>query len=479
MKKNNEENLKQELPQLQLNESAKERIHTTLLNHQPSPPSKKRSWKGSKWGSLVAAALGIFIFSLLTVYIISETEKEREQERYVQAEEEIQAVYEEMEGNLQSTEEGQMLNPIEESKVNLAQSSLKKVEASPDKEELTSLMREIEIYNQAVPQVNELQTQINDVNKTLSQSVFDKDLGEKISSLKKEVTNKLKKLGQLGNPSLKAFLSKHYTAQMDTLEKEFETYTALQEDVQDLKKMAVEQSVDAQEFEQKSEEVMSQVNRLENKKMAARIEKEINTAKAEFQELMAKAKSEAEEKAKAEAEENKRMEEERVAQKRRKEQASKSKEVNASGPVSKEKEESLDESSPEDELYPMEFTMTGPNGHTFKLSRDFSIYKIGKEYDDIARRYGARFYYTPNSDVSNVIIGRKIIATVSLVSAAKIEYKDLFIDLMTFRSKHYTREQFAALVDTVIQSGEPYKVEEGNSGELLKLENGTFIYHSW
>ncbi|WP_406686176.1 hypothetical protein [Rossellomorea vietnamensis] len=184
-------------------------------------------------------------------------------------------------------------------------------------------------------------------------------------------------------------------------------------------------------------------------------------------------------KPKAEAEENKRKEEERVAQKRKEEQASKPKEMNSSVPVTKEKEESVDESSPEDELYPMEFTMTDPNGHTFKLSRDFSIYKIGKGYDDIARRYGARFYYTPNSDVSYVIIGRKIIATVSLVSAANVEYKDLFIDLMTFQSKQYTREEFAALVDTVIQSGEPYIVEEGDSGEFFKVENGTIVYHSW
>lgn len=203
--------------------------------------------------------------------------------------------------------------------------------------------------------------------------------------------------------------------------------------------------------------------------MAARMEKEINTAKAEFQQLVAE----------AEAEGNNRKEEERLAQKRREEQASKPKEVNSSVPVTKEKEESVDESNPEDELYPMEFTMTDPSGHTFKLSRDFSIYKIGKEYDDIARRYGARFYYTPNSDVSNVIIGRKIIATVSLVSGAPVEYKELFIDLMSYKSKRYTREQFANIVDTVIQSGEPYKVEEGDGGELLSLENGILRYDSW
>ncbi|WP_061810399.1 hypothetical protein [Rossellomorea vietnamensis] len=468
MKKINEENIKKELPPLQMNESAKERIHTTLLNHQPTSPSKRGIWKGGKWGGLVAAALGIFVFSLLTVYIISETEKEREQEQYVLAEKEIQAVYEEMEGNLQSTEEGQLLNPIKESKMKSAQSSLEKVEASSDKEELSSMMREIDIYHQAVPQVNELQNQINDVNKVLSQNVFEKDLGEKISRLKSDLTGILKKFDQRGNASLNAFIGE-YSAQMSTLEKEFKNYTSLQKDVQDLKKMAVEQSVDAREFELKSEDVMSQVNRLENKKMAARMEKEINTAKAEFQQLVAK----------AEAEENKRTEEERVAQKRREEQASKPKEVNSSVPLTKEKEESVDESSPEDELYPMEFTMTDPNGHTFKLSRDFSIYKIGKGYDDIARKYGARFYYTPNSDVSNVIIGRKIIATVSLVSGAPVEYKELFIDLMSYKSKKYTREQFADIVDTVIQSGEPYKVEEGSAGELLSLENGILRYDSW
>ncbi|QHE63245.1 hypothetical protein FHE72_21190 [Rossellomorea vietnamensis] len=315
----------------------------------PSRTSKNRIWKGDKRGSLIAAALGIFVFSLLTIYIISGTEKDSEHERYVQAEEETQAVYEEVDGNLYQTDEDQMLNSIKEYKVKSAQ------------------------Y---------------------------------------------------------------------------------------LKKMAVEPMVEAAEVDQKTEKVTDQENRLENPKKSVIVEDETN-------------------KPKAEAEENKRKEEERVAQKRREEQASKPKEVNSSVPVTKEKEESVDESSPEDELYPMEFTMTDPNGHTFKLSRDFSIYKIGKGYDDIARRYGARFYYTPNSDVSYVIIGRKIIATVSLVSAANVEYKDLFIDLMTFQSKQYTREQFAALVDAVIQSGEPYIVEEGDSGELLKVENGTIVYHSW
>lgn len=311
----------------------------------PSRTSKNRIWKGDKRGNFITAALGIFVFSLLTTYIISGTEKESEYERSVQAEEETQAVYEEGKGNLHQTDEDQMLNSLEEYRVKSAQ------------------------Y---------------------------------------------------------------------------------------LKKMAVEPMVEAPEADQRTEKVTDQVNRLENQKKSVIVEDETN-------------------KPKAEAEENKRKEEESVAQ----EQASKPKEVNSSVPVTKEKEESLDESSPEDELYPMEFTMTDPNGHTFKLSRDFSIYKIGKGYDDIARRYGARFYYTPNSDVSYVIIGRKIIATVSLVSAANVEYKDLFIDLMTFQSKQYTREEFAALVDTVIQSGEPYIVEEGDSGELLKVENGTIVYHSW
>ncbi|MCA1065245.1 hypothetical protein QTG56_07940 [Rossellomorea sp. AcN35-11] len=131
------------------------------------------------------------------------------------------------------------------------------------------------------------------------------------------------------------------------------------------------------------------------------------------------------------------------------------------------------------EEYPLEFTMTDSNGHTFLLSRDYGIYKIGKKYDEIAQPHGGRFYYTPNSDMSHVIIGRKIIATVSLVSAADVEYKELFIDLMSFQSKKYTREEFASIVDEVIQSGEPYKVEEGDGGEILSLKDGNLVYHNW
>jgi hypothetical protein len=457
MKKVNEENLKQELPQLQLNQSAKERIHTTLLNHHPSPPAKENFWKRSKWSSFVAAALGIFVFSLLTIYIISETEREREHELYVHAEEEIHAVFEEMEGNLEKTEEGQLLEPIEKSKMKSAQSSLNKVGAASEKEKkkLTSMIREIELYNQTIPEANELQTQINDVNKTLSQSVFEKNLGEKISLLKSEMTRKLKEFDLLENDSLKAFLSKQYTAQMNTIEKEFNNYMSVQEEVHALKKMAGEQSVGAQEFEQNAKNAMSRVSRLSNKQMAVMMEDEINMAETEFQQRM------------AEAEEKKRKEEERLALKRREEQASKPKVVNSSGTVT------------EEELYPLEFTMTGSDGFTFKMSRDFEQYKKGKAYDDIARRYGARFYYTPSSDMSYIIIGRKIIATVSLVSGAPLEYKDLFIDLMTYQSKKYTREQFAAIVDTVIESGEPYKVEEGFGGELLSVENGRLRYDRW
>ncbi|WP_226676506.1 hypothetical protein [Rossellomorea aquimaris] len=470
MKKVNEENLKQELPQLQLNESAKERIHTALLNHHPSPPATKSFWQGSKWSSFVATAVGIFVFSLLTVYIISETERAREHEQYVKAEEAIQAVYEEMEENLQETAEGKLLEPIEESELSSAQSSLNKVEdtSGQEKEKLTSLMREIEMYNQAVPQANELQIQINDVNKILSQSVFEKDLGEKISSLKNEMTITLKKFSQLENPSLKAFLSTQYTAQMNSLETEFKNYMSIQDEVQALKKMASEQSVGTKEFEHKAKEVMSRVDQLSNKQMAVMMEDEIKKAKAEFQQLM------------AEATEKKRREEEMLAQKRREEQASKPNEVNLNGTVFEEKEEpQSDTGSTEDELYPLEFTMTGSDGFTFKLSRDFDVYKAGKGYDDIARKYGARFYYTPSSDMSYVIIGRKFIATVSLVSGAPVEYKDLFVDLMTYKSKKYTREQFAAIVDKVIESGEPYKMEEGSGGELLSLENGWLRYDRW
>ena len=437
------------------------------LNHPPSLPAKKSIWKRSKWGSIVATLFGIFVFSLLTIYIISETERNREHEKYVQAEEEIQAVYKEMEGNLQKTEDGQLLGEINVSKIKSVQSSLSKVEGTSknEKEKLISMMKEIKIYNHAVPLVNELQNHINEVNKILTQSVFDNGLEEKIALLKTEMAEKLKEFDQIESASLKAFIGK-YTAQVNTIEDEFKNYMGVQDDVIALKKVATEQSVGAEEFERKAEDVMSQVNRLSNKQMAVMMEDEINSAIANFQQLIAA------------AEEKKRKEEERLAQKRREEQAAKPTEVNSSGSVSEE-EEGQHTDNPEDELYPLEFTMTGADGFTFKMSRDFDEYKAGKGYDDIARSYGGRFYYTPHSDMSYVIIGRKIIATVSLVSGAPLEYKDLFIDLMTYQSKKYTREEFAGIVETVIESGEPYKVEEGFAGELLSLENGILRYDCW
>ncbi|WP_406686175.1 hypothetical protein [Rossellomorea vietnamensis] len=98
--------------------------------NKENPSRTSKIWKGDKRGSLIATALGIFVFSLLTIYIISGTEKEPEHERYVQVEEENPAVYEEIEGNLQSTEAGQMLNSIEEYKLKSAQ-YLKKMAVEP------------------------------------------------------------------------------------------------------------------------------------------------------------------------------------------------------------------------------------------------------------------------------------------------------------------------------------------------------------
>jgi hypothetical protein len=468
MKNHNEDNLSKELPPLQLNDESKERIHTAILHHEPSP---KKGWKEGRFKSFSAAAVGLLVFSILTVYIISETEKDKANKLFADAKENIQAVYEEMEFNLQETEEGRLLKSIEPSELKSAQISLKNAEkeilkSGEEKERdlrqhLIPMMKEIEDYNQTVPVANELQQDINEVNSLLEKSPLEEKMTEKVAFIKSELAEKLKAFEKLESSSLRTFFTNQYPTQVNRIEETVNQYKKAQEEIQNLKDIAEEQSLNEQDFEQQTERMMKQINLLPDNQTTADMKEEIQSAKDAFYQV------------KEEVEDKKRLEEEARLEK---EQESSDGTRNGS---SAEKEDDTIQDSPEDELYPMEFTMTDSNGHTFKLSRDFEIHKIGKEYDEIARRYGGRFYYTPNSDMSHVIIGRKIIVTVSLVSAADVEYKDLFIDLMSLRSRKYTRDQFASIVDTVLQSGEPYKIEEGNSGELLLVENGMLVYHGW
>ncbi|MGF3105027.1 hypothetical protein [Rossellomorea sp. DUT-2] len=472
MKNHNEANLRKKLPPLQLNDEAKERIHTSILHHEPSPPSRKKVWKEGRLGSIAAAAVGLLVFSILTVYIISETEKDKANQLFADAEENIQAVYEEMELNLQETEEGGLLKTIEPSELKSAQVSLRNAEkeilkSGEEKERelrqhLIPMMKEIEDYNQAVPVANELQQNINEVSSLLEKSPLEEKMAEKVASIKSELTDKLKTFDKLESSSLRAFFTTHYSSQVNHIDQTLNQYKEVQEEIQNLIAIAEDQSLNEQDFEHQAERMMKQVNLLPDNQTTAELKEEILSAKDGFY------------KVKEEVENKKRLEEEASLEKKK----VSSSEVRSASTDEKENED-INQGSTDDELYPMEFTMTDSNGHTFKLSRDFDIYKIGKEYDEIARRYGGRFYYTPNSDMTHVIIGRKIIATVSLVSAADLEYKDLFIDLMSHRSKKYTRDQFASIVAEVIQSGEPYKVEEGNSGELLLVEDGMLVYHGW
>lgn len=472
MKNQNENNLSKKLPRLQLNDESKERIHTAILHHEPSPSSRKKGWKEGRFKSFAAAAVGLLVFSILTVYIISETDKDKANQLFADAEKNIQAVYEEMELNLQETEEGGLLKTIEPSELKSAQVSLRNaekeiLESSEEKErdlrqQLIPMMKEIEDYNQIVPVANGLQQNINDVSSLLEKSPLEEKMTEKVASLKSELAEKLKAFQKLESSSLRAFFTNQYSTQVNRIDQTFNQYKEVQEEIQNLKDIAEEQSLNEQDFLKEAERMMEQVNLLPDNQTTADMKEEIQSAQDTFNQV------------KGEVEDKKRLEEEASLEKERE-----SSDGTRNGSSAEKEDDDTIQDSPEDELYPMEFTMTDSNGHTFKLSRDFEIHKIGKEYDEIAKKYGGRFYYTPSSDMSHVIIGRKIIATVSLVSAADIEYKDLFIDLMSLRSRKYTRDQFASIVDTVIQSGEPYKVEEGDSGELLSVKNGMLVYHGW
>jgi hypothetical protein len=472
MKNHNEDHLSKKLPPLQLNDEVKERIHTAILHHEPSPTSRKKVWKEGRLGSFTAAAVGLLLFSILTVYIISETDKDKANQLFAEAEETILAVYEEVELNLQETEEGGLLKTIEPSELKLAQVSLrnaeKKILKSGEEKErelrqhLIPMMKEIEDYNQTVPVANELQRNINDVSSILEKSPLEEKMTEKVASIKSELAVKLKAFDKLESTSLRSFFTTQYSKQVNRIVQTLNQYKEVQVEIQNLKDIAEEQSLNEQDFSKEAERMMKQVNLLPENQTTTEMKEEIQSAKDTFYQV------------KEEVEDKKRLEEEASLEKERE-----SSDGTRNGSSAEKEEGDTIQDSSEDELYPIEFTMTDSNGHTFKLSRDFEIHKIGKEYDEIAKRYGGRFYYTPNSDMSHVIIGRKIIATVSLVSAADVEYKDLFIDLMSLRSKKYTRDQFASIVDTVMQSGEPYKVEEGNSGELLSVKNGMLVYHGW
>ncbi|MFP3470916.1 hypothetical protein R0J90_12820, partial [Micrococcus sp. SIMBA_144] len=72
----------------------------------------------------------------------------------------------------------------------------------------------------------------------------------------------------------------------------------------------------------------------------------------------------------------------------------------------------------QDGEYPMEFTETTPQGITIKYSRDFKGNETLLHYDELAKKYGGRYYFIPNSDGGVIFKNGQQIAGVSISTSA-------------------------------------------------------------
>jgi hypothetical protein len=465
MENHKENNLAHKFPQLKLNEESKDRIHTALLHHQPSSSTKKV--KEGRIRSIAAGLIGLLLFSVLTAYILSEAEKDKADQLFAAAKEQITSVYETMQTNMKSVKSSDLLPSIKESAITTAQTTLHDAEKQLSdmskekkealKQQLIPKMKEIEEYNQIIPSANRLQKQINDVSEMISDDPFNPDISKQLSKVKGELLDFTVMTNKLENPSLKSFFQGRYTPQISLLEKNMTAYKGVSNGISELRTIAEKLSLPPGEFDQEVSRLSEKVEKLPN-----------NTAKAGMKEELANISQDYERNQMAVLEEKKRLEEKRKAEEKKR--------------LAEEKKKAEGEKSQleSEEIFPMEFIEISPDGHKIINSRrpynDDSFYK----YDEIAQKHGGRYYYTPNSDVAAIFNKeRKAIAFINYGFSTSVGYKELFIDLYVYYTKT-PRGEAEALIQKVIESGEPVVTEgEGSGGTMLKIENGRLGYHAW
>ncbi|MEL3970901.1 hypothetical protein AAEO50_01300 [Rossellomorea oryzaecorticis] len=413
-------------------------------------------------GKFIGIALGfvgLVLFSLLTMYVLTQAEKGKAEEVFESAQGSLSSLYETIEIQMKDAKKDGLLTLIDEKAVASAQLSLNDTEKRLSnlngahkenvKQELLPKMKGIEEYNVIVPIANQLQSRIHDTGKKVKDNPLDPGLSKKFTSLKEELAEFTELAAKIDDPSIKEFFQSRYKPQITRLEDQVTSYQNASNKIAELKSIAEKLSLPKGEFDQKVSKLSEEVAHLPYSNTNAGLQEEIKKASKEY------------ETNRIAQEEKKRAEEKRLAEEKKK--------------VEDKAEEETDE------IFPMTFTMTSSSGFETIFSRE----PYGERYDDIdeiARRHGGRYYYVPESDVAAIFDeNRKALAGLNYGFSTSVEYKELFIDLYAYYTGT-SRDDAAALVGKVIDTGEPIETGEGNvneGGSRLWTESGELHYDLW
>jgi hypothetical protein len=422
-------------------------------------------FKNRKWKAVLWTVLGLVLLSGATMFGLSQTEKVKAEKAYDSLEGSLSSLYETMQSHMKDVPEDGTLTLMNEEEIASAQLSLNAADeqnlngANKQKIEQALLpkLMGIEEYNSLVPIANQLQNRINTIVEKVKNNPLDPGLTKQFTFIKEELADFKKKTAKIETPSIKEYFQNRYMPQITRLEEQVADYQHASNQIKELESIADKLSLSKAEFEQKVSELSGEVVRLPYSDANKGLQEKIDTALKDYEHNQLTAMEE-----KKRMEEKKKAEEERLAEEKRKAEEEKASQ--------KEYEE----------IFPIEFIETSPDGHKIINSRrpynDESFYK----YDEIAKKHGGRYYYTPSSDVAAIFNkDRKAIAFINYGFSTSLEYKELFVDLYVYYTGT-TREEAAKLITKVINTGEPVEIGEGNGeGSRLSFENGRLHYGMW
>ncbi|QTC40317.1 hypothetical protein I7V34_14100 [Bacillus sp. V3] len=420
----------------------------------------KRKWKAVVW-----TVVGLMILSGAAMFGLSQNEKVKAEKAYDVVEGSLSSLYETMQTHMKEVPGNGTLTLMNEEQLASAQLSLNAADeqrlngASKQKieQELFPKLKGIKEYNSLVPIANQLQSRINTIAEKVKDNPLEPDLSKQFTSIKEDLADFKKQAAKIETPSIKQYFQNRYKLQINRLEEQVAAYQNASNQIKELESIAERLSLSQVEFEQKTSALSGEVSKLPYSEANKGLQEKINTASKDYERNQLTAMEE-----KKRMEEKKKAEEKRLAEEKRKAEEEKA--------AQKEYEE----------IFPMEFIETSQDGHKIINSRrpynDESFYK----YDEIAKKHGGRYYYTPSSDVAAIFNkDRKAIAYINYGFSTSLQYKELFVDLYVY----YTgtpREEASKLISKVIDTGEPVEIGEGNGeGSRLSFENGRLHYGMW
>jgi hypothetical protein len=466
-------------PQLTLKEGEKNRIYTALLHHQPEYSSSSQTSKQGRFISVAAGLIGVLLFSVLTVYVLSQAEKEKADQLFAAAEEQVTSIYETMQTNMKNVKTNDLLPPIKGTALSSAQSILTDAESQLTdmskenqeavKHELIPKMEEVEEYNKVVPSANRLQGQINEVSEKVKGDPFNPDISKQVSKVKEELSEFTAMVNELENPLIKSYFQGRYTPQISLLENELTVYKGVSEGITELRTIAEKLSMPQGEFDQEVSRLSEKVGELPNNGTKVKMKEQLKNISKDYERNQFAAIEE-----RNRLEEQRKAEEERILAEKKKKEAE---EQRLAEEKNKAEEEAQQES---EEIFPMEFFEISPRGHKIIYTRRPYDHESFYKFDEIARKYGYRYYYTPNSDVGGILDkNRNSIAFINYGFSTRLEYKALFIDLYAYRTGT-SKEEASDLIEKVIESGEPIiKGESNGEGSKLWTKDGVLHYDLW